>query len=102
MESVHNLITKARGEERMTFKGAKISFHVLGFDHPTSPVSTVLIFNVETDIDNNLNLNWLNMLPCYFFQNALIGGVLKKHFGCRLCLSVWILYVADEADELCE
>ncbi|TWW63591.1 hypothetical protein D4764_03G0005990 [Takifugu flavidus] len=37
MESVHNLITKARGEERMTFKGAKISFHALGFDNPSSP-----------------------------------------------------------------
>lgn len=53
MESVHNLITKARGEERMTFKGAKISFHALGFDNPSSPVSTVLMFNVETDVGNN-------------------------------------------------
>lgn len=44
MESVHNLITKARGEEKMIFKCAKISFHVLGFDNPTSPVSTYLIF----------------------------------------------------------
>lgn len=53
MESVHNLITKSRGEERMTFKGAKISFHALGFDNPSSPVSTVLMFNVETDVGNN-------------------------------------------------
>lgn len=43
MESVHNLITKAGGEEKMAFKGAKISFHVLGFDNPTSPVSTILM-----------------------------------------------------------
>lgn len=44
MESVHNLITKARGEEKMIIKHAKISFHVLGFDIPTSPVSTCFIF----------------------------------------------------------
>lgn len=44
LESVHNLITKARGEEKMAFKGAKISFHVLGFDNPNSPVSTILMF----------------------------------------------------------
>ncbi|CAG02183.1 unnamed protein product, partial [Tetraodon nigroviridis] len=37
MESVHNLITKAKGEEKMTIKCAKISFHVLGFENPASP-----------------------------------------------------------------
>lgn len=44
MEAVHNLITKAREEEKMTFKCAKISFHVLGFDNPASPVSTWVFF----------------------------------------------------------
>lgn len=44
MKSVHNLITKARGEEKMTFKCAKISFHVLGFENPTSPVSRYMDF----------------------------------------------------------
>lgn len=56
MESVHNLITKARGEERITLKGAQISFHALGFDNPSSPVSTVLMCDLETDVGNHLKL----------------------------------------------
>lgn len=51
MESVHNLITKARGQEKMTFKCAKISFHVLGFDNPTSPVSTYFFFVIMPEPD---------------------------------------------------